>query len=79
MLTVLASVSSAALTLSTNTGAVVVAVRHLALVVSDGALSPLPARVAPAGPFLILSIVAAEDRTGAETAVLAIIPRSTLT
>ena len=57
----------------------VVTVRDLTLIVSDGALGPLPAGVAPAGALLVLAIAAAEDWTGAEAAVRPIIPRSTLT
>ena len=47
----------------------VVTVRHLALVVTDAALRPLPARVAPAAALLVLPVVAAEHRAGALRAV----------
>ena len=79
LLAELSSVSSATLTLPRHTGPMVVTVGHLALIVSDGALRPLPARVAPAGTLLILPIVAAEHGTGAETAVWSIIAGATLT
>ena len=47
----------------------VVAVRHLTLVVSEAALRPLPARVAAAAALLVLPVVAAEHRAGALGAV----------
>ena len=47
----------------------VVAVRHLTLVVPDAALGSLPARVAPAAALLVLPVVAAEDGAGALRAV----------
>ena len=47
----------------------VVAVRHLTLVVPDAALGSLPARVAAAASLLVLSVVAAEDRAGALGAI----------
>ena len=57
----------------------VVAVRDLALVVSDAALCPLPARVAAAASLLVLSVVAAEDWAGALGAVRTGVSRAALT
>ena len=61
----LPSISSTALTLASHAVAVVVAVGDLALIVADGALRPLPARVTPTRPLLILSIAATQHRTRA--------------
>ena len=61
----LPGVSSTALTLASHAVAVVVAVGDLALIVADGALRPLPARVTPTRPLLILSIAATQHRTRA--------------
>ena len=61
----LPSVAAAALALARHAVAVVVAVRDLALVVSDGALRPLPARVTPTRPLLVLAIAAAQHGTRA--------------
>ena len=65
MLTELSGVAGAALALPGNTVSVVVTVRDLALVVTDAALRPLPARVAAAAALLVLPVVAAEDGAGA--------------
>ena len=57
----------------------VVAVRDLALVVSDAALRPLPARVAPAAALLVLPVVGAENWAGALGAVRPGVARAALT
>ena len=74
----LSVVSSGALALPGDAGPVVVAVRDLALVVPDAALGPLPARVAAAASLLVLSIVAAQHRTGALGAVWTRVARAAL-
>jgi len=56
LLASVASVSSAALAFPVETVPVVVAVGHLAFIMSNGALSALPSRVAATGSFLVLTV-----------------------